>query len=202
MRTRYLARTKLTSIQSVRVFGEGETRPEIAYSAAYAVCAILALVASRARANSATAGTAPFWLRIAVICAAFALLRFFDAQLAVSGAFRDFSHSAGLTDWGRPGPYIMIVAILAFGAAAAGLFLFRLRTLHRSVLWAATAIALLVLLALAHSLSLYLAIVVLQSEVGPFTVSRIIEALLLLVLAFSALWFIRDAQDGGVAPAG
>lgn len=156
----------------------------------------MALRASRARANSAAAATAPFWLRIAVICAAFALLRFFDAQLAVSDAFTDFSRSAGLTDWERPGPYIMIAAILAAGAAAAGLFLFRLRSLHRSVLWAASAIVMLVLLALAHSLSLYLPILILQTQVGPLTVSRIIEALLLSVLALSALWFIKDAQGG------
>ena len=157
-------------------------------------CALIALYASRARANSAAAATAPFWLRIAGICAAFAVLRFFGAQLAVNDAFTDFSRSAGLTDWERPGPYVMIAAILAFGAAAAGLFLFRLRTLHRSVLWAATAIVLLVLIALAHSLSLYWPTVILQTEVGPLTVSRIIEALLLLVLALSAFWFIRDAQ--------
>ena len=138
--------------------------------------------------------TAPFWLRIAVICAVFAVLRFIHAQLAVNDAFGDFSRSAGLTDWERPGPYIMIAAILALGAAGAGLFLFRLRTLHRSVLWAAAAIALLVLIALAHSLALYWPRVILQTHVGPLTVSRIIEALLLLTVALSALWFIRDAQ--------
>jgi len=155
---------------------------------------VIALIASRARANPATVETAPFWLRIAVVCAIFAMLRALDAQLAVSGAVRDFSHSAGLHDWKRPGPYIMIIAILAFGAAAAGLFLFRLRSLHRSVLWAASAIAMLILLAMAHSLSLYLAIVFLQTNVGPLTVSRIIEAILLIILACSAWWFIRDAR--------
>jgi hypothetical protein len=139
-------------------------------------------------------GTAPFWLRVAIVCAVFSLLRAVDAQLAVSGAFSDFSRSAGLTDWSRPGPYIMIVAILAFGAAGAGLFLFRLRSLHKSILWAASAIAALILLALSHSLSLYLPIRFLQTHVGPLTVSRIIEAMLLAVLAASAWWFIRDAQ--------
>ena len=174
--------------------GEGETRAETVYAAAYAVCAVIALIASRARANPATVETAPFWLRIAVVCAIFAMLRALDAQLAVSGAVRGFSHSAGLHDWKRPGPYIMIIAILAFGAAAAGLFLFRLRSLHRSVLCAASAIAMLILLAMAHSLSLYLAIVFLQTNVGPLTVSRIIEAILLIILACSAWWFIRDAR--------
>jgi hypothetical protein len=128
------------------------------------------------------------------VCAAFALLRFFGAQLAVSEAFTDFSRSAGLTHWERPGPYIMIAAMLAFGVAVAGLFLFLLRSLHRSVVLAATAIIVLVLLALSHSLSLILPIRILQTHVGPLTVSRIIEAVLLLILAMSALWFIRDAQ--------
>lgn len=120
--------------------------------------------------------------------------------MAVSGAVRDFSHSAGLHNWARPGPYIMLLGILAFAAAAAGLFLFGLRSLHRSVRWAASAIALLVLLAMAHSLSLYLVIIFLQTNVGPMTVSRIIEAILLAVLAFSAIWFIRDAQGGEARP--
>lgn len=91
----------------------------------------------------------------------------------------------------------MIVAILAFGSAAAGLFLFRLRSLHRSVFWGAMAIASLVLLALAHSLSLYWPNRILQTEIGPLTLSRIIEALLLFILAVSAFWFIRDARDSG-----
>ena len=117
--------------------------------------------------------------------------------MAVNDAFSDFSQSSGLTDWERPGPYIMIVAILAFGSAAAGLFLFRLRSLHRSVFWGAMAIASLVLLALAHSLSLYWPNRILQTEIGPLTLSRIIEALLLFILAVSAFWFIRDARDSG-----
>ena len=111
------------------------------------------------------------------VCAAFALLRLFSAQLTVSHAVRDFSSSAGLTDWARPAPYILIAATLAFAAAIAGLVLFRLRSLHRSVVWAASAIVLLVLLAMTHSLSLYWPIVFLQTAVGPLTVSRIIEAL-------------------------
>ena len=174
--------------------GEGETTPEVAYSAAYAVCAVAAFSASRTRANSASAGPSAFWLRIAVVCAAFAVLRFIGAQMTVNDAFTDFSRSAGLTDWQRPGPYIMIAAMLAFGAAAAGLLLFGLRGLHRSVVLAAGAIVVIVLLALSHSLSLYLPNRILQTDVGPLTVSRILEALLLLTLAVSAIWFIRDAQ--------
>ena len=69
----------------------------------------------------------------------------------------------------------MIGAILALGAAGAGLFVFRLRSLHRSVLWAAIAIVLLVLIALAHSLSLYVPNLILQAGAGPFTVSRFLE---------------------------
>ena len=189
-----MARAKLPYIHQRQVAWEGETRAEVAYSAAYAVCALIALSASRTRTNAAMAGTAPFWLRIAFVCAVFAVLRFIGAQLAVNDAFSDYSRSSGLTDWERPGPYIMIAAILAFGAAAAGLFMFRLRSLHRSVFWGAIAIVMLVLLALAHSLSLYYPNRILQTDVGPLTLSRIIEALLLFILAVSAFWFIRDAR--------
>jgi hypothetical protein len=143
------------------------------------------------------AEAAPFWLRIAIVCAVFALLRVVGAQLAVNDAFSDLYRSGGLTDWERPGPWIMIGATLALGGAAAGLILFRLRSLHRSVLWAAIALVLLVLIALAHSLSLYWPNRILQTGVGPLTVSRIVEALLLFTLALCALWFIRDAQGGG-----
>lgn len=155
----------------------------------------MAFQASRSRSNSATAATAPFWLRIAIVCALFAILRAFDVQMAVSATVRDFSHSAGLTDWKRPGPYIMIVAFLAFGAAIAGLLLFRFRTLHRSVTLAAFAIIVLALLAVAHSASLHFTSVVLQAMVGPLTVSRIVEAILLLILGYSAIWFIRDGKN-------
>ena len=136
-------------------------------------------------------------MRIAIICALFALLRFFGAQLAVNDAFTQYSRSAGLTDWERPGPYIMIGAVLAFGGAGAGLFLFRLRSLHRSVLWAAIAIVMLLLIALAHSLSLYYPTLILQTEAGPLTVSRFVEALLLFIVALSAFWFVRDTQGSG-----
>ena len=183
--------------------GEGATKAELIYAAAYAVCALIAFKASRMRSDPATAATAPFWLRIAIVCAAFALLRAFDAQMAVSAAVRDFSHSAGLTDWKRPGPYIMLAALAAFGAAIVGLFLFRLRTLHRSVPLAAFAIIVLALLAVAHSVSLYVTAAVLQAPLGPLTVSRIVEALLLLTLGYSAIWFIRDSsRPGGAAGAG
>jgi hypothetical protein len=91
---------------------------------------------------------------------------------------------------------------LALAFAGAGLFLFRLRTLHRSVLWAAASIAALVVLALSHSLSLYYPNRILQTEIGPATVSRIIEAILLMTLAWSAWWFIRDARPGGAEARG
>ena len=80
-----------------------------------------------------------FGFEITRSCGAFAILRLLDAQMAMSGAVRDFGHSAGLSDWKRPGPYLMLVAIAMFGLALAGLFLFRLRTLHRSVNIAALA---------------------------------------------------------------
>jgi hypothetical protein len=138
------------------------------------------------------ARTGPFWLRIAILCALFAILRSFDANIAVSRAIRSFSHSEGL----RPGPYLMVAAALAFGAAVLGLLLFVGRSLHPAVRGAAIVIILLVLLALAQSVSLYLPIIILQAMVGPATVSRIIEATLLIILALCATWFLRDPNSG------
>lgn len=165
-------------------------RAEDIFAAAYLICAAIALAAARSTPSSG----APFWLRIAIICGLFAILRFVDAQMAVSGAFRDLTREAQLTNWQRPGPYLMLLAMAAFGFALAGFFLFRRRTLHRSTETAALAIVLLVLLAIAHSLALYVTGDWLQLEVGPLTVSRILEAFLLLVLASSGLWFIADAK--------
>jgi hypothetical protein len=176
-------------------------RAENIFAAAYLVCAIIALTASRTRTSSAAAATAPFWLRIAIICAVFAVLRFIDAQMTVSGAMRDFSHSAGLTNWKRPGPYLMLVAILIFGFALAGLFLLRRRALHPSINLAGLAIVLLALLAIAHSLSLHVTGAFLQAQVGPLTVSRIIETALLLLLALSGMWFIGESKVTSEAPA-
>ena len=148
----------------------------------------MAFAASRARGSGVAARTGPFWLRIAILCALFAVLRSFDANIAVSRAIRAFSHSAGI----RPGPYLMVAAALAFGAAVAGLLLFRGRSLHPAVRGAAIAIIMLVLLALAQSVSLYRPIIILQAMVGPATVSRIIEATLLIILALCSIWFVRN----------
>ena len=90
----------------------------------------------------------------------------------------------------------MLLAIAAFGIALAGLYFFRLRALHRSMNIAALAIGLLVLLAIAHSLALNITGALLQAQVGPFTVSRIIESVLLVALALSGFWFIADAKRG------
>ena len=140
--------------------------------------------------------TGPFWLRIAVLCAVFAVLRAFDANVLVAGTIRNFSHALGLHNWERPGPYLLIFAGIAFGAAVLGLLLFRGRTLHPAVRVAAISVVLLVILAVAQSASVYAPVVVLQQMVGPATVSRIIESLLLISLASSAGWFIYDAKRG------
>jgi hypothetical protein len=149
-------------------------------------------VASRGRARRAAARTGPFWLRIAILCAVFAVLRSVDANIAVSHALRGFSHSEGL----RPGPYLMVVTGAALSAAVTGLLLFRGRSLHPAVRGAAIVIILLVLLALAQSVSLYRPILILQAMVGPATVSRIIEAALLIILALCATWYLRDPNSG------
>src|SRR4051794_33881025 len=139
--------------------GEGDTEARYVFAAAYAACAAIAFAASRTRGSAVAATTGPFWLRIAVLCAVFAVLRSLDANVAVSRAISDFSHSVGLTDWKRPGPYLLIAALVALGAAVAGLLLFRGRALHPAVRGAAIAIILLVLLAVAQSASLYLPVV-------------------------------------------
>ena len=64
---------------------------------------------------------------------------------------------------------------------------------------AAIVIILLVLLALAQSVSLYRPIVILQATIGPATVSRIIEAALLIILAACAAWFLRDPNGNEAA---
>lgn len=177
---------------------EGRVRAEIFFATAYVLCALIALAAVRTSTNSAVAAARPFWLRIAVICALFAILRFVDAQIAVSRAFWRFNVSAGLTEWNRPGPYLMLLAIAAFGFALTGFYLFGRRVVHASTNIAALAIVLLVLLAIAHSLALYVTGDLLQAEVGPLTVSRIIESFLLLVLASSGAWFVADSKRRSV----
>jgi hypothetical protein len=171
---------------------EQTTDARFFFAAAYAACAVLAFAASRARARGAAARTGPFWLRIAILCAVFAVLRSVDANIAVSHAIRGFSHSEGL----RPGPYLMVLAAVAFTAAVAGLLLFPGRSLHPAVGGAAIVIILLMLLALAQSVSLYRPILILQAMIGPVTVSRIIEAVLLIMLALCTIWFVRDPNSG------
>ena len=151
-------------------------------------------MASRVRANPVVASTAPFWLRIAILCAIFAVLRYFGVHMAVNEVIHNFSVSTGLTDWKRPGPYLMLGAMIAFGAAVAGLLLFRSRTLHGSVKGAAIAIILIALFAVGHSLSLYTFNYSLETKVGPLTISRIIETIFLLYLASCEIWYISDAR--------
>jgi hypothetical protein len=140
----------------------------------------------------------PFWVRIAVLCALFAVLRSFDANIAVSHAIRDFSHAVGE----RLGPFLIIAVVLVFGAAMAGLLLFRGRSLHPAVRGAALSIVLLVLLAAAQSTALYLPVLFLQTMIGPATVSRIIESVLLIVLAGCGLWFVRETGSGAARQPG
>lgn len=140
------------------------------------------------------APTAPFWLRIAVLCAVFAVLRYFGVHMAVNEAIHNFSVSVGMTDWKRPGPYLMLGAMIAFGAAVVGLLLFRSRTLHGSVKGAAIAIILIALFAVGHSLSLYTFSYPLEEKVGPLTISRIIETILLLGLALCETSYILDSR--------
>ena len=180
---------------SDRIFpGEGKIKAEYIFAAAYLACAVIALIASRMRSNPVTSAAAPFWLRIAVVCGLFALLRYFDAHMAVSTTFRDLGQTHGSPFWERPGSYVMLAAIAVLGLAMVGLLFFRPRSLHRSVQLAAMAIVLLLLLAVAHSVSLYWTGVYLEATLGTITISRIIEGSLLAFLALSGLWFINDAK--------
>lgn len=173
--------------------------PEDLFALGYVVCAAIAASAWRA-ADHSSAGleaTKAFWLRITFISGVFAVLRVLGAHKAVSHAFTTFDHSEGLQSWERPGPYLMLAAIAAGAIALAGLLVFRRRASHSSIMMAASAIVGLVLLALAHSLSLYLPITVLQAQLGPLTVSRIVEIALLAALGVSGLKFIADARRLG-----
>ena len=167
---------------------------ESIFAAAYLACAVIAVIASRMRANPITAAAAPFWLRIAGVCGLFALLRYCDAHMAVSATFRDLGQAHGVPFLERPGSYVMLAAIAALGLAMIGLLFFRPRSLHRSVQLTAMAIVLLVLLAVAHSVSLYWTGVYLEATIGAITISRIIEGSLLALIALSGLWFINDAK--------
>lgn len=169
---------------------------EYIFAFAYLVCAGIALQASRLgyAVREAAGANKPFWNRIAIICGLFAVLRVAGAQRAVSSAFASFNHAEGLQHWERPGPYLMLAAIVACGVALAGLLVFRRRASHASIISAASAIVGLVLLALAHSLSLYLPIAVLQTEVGALTISRIVEVPLLAILGTSGLAFISHSR--------
>jgi hypothetical protein len=148
-----------------------------------------------------TAGTGGFWLRIAIVCAVFAILRTFDANVVVQGAISSISAATHLHGWTRPGPYLMLAAMFVFGAAVLGLLLFSAQTLHRSVRAAALTMILIILLAVAQSATIYFAFFILQKKVGSVTISRIIEGILLLSLAGCTAWFIRDGRRGIVSNA-
>ena len=134
-------------------------------------------------------------MRVAIVTGVFAVLRFMNSHMIVERMMRDASHAEGLETGLRPGQLVMLIAVLALGIATAGLLFFRLRTLHRSIFVAAISLVVVVLLAVAHSASLYLTGAVLQTEIGPFTLSRIIEAAAIGLLMLSGLWYIGLSKD-------
>lgn len=176
---------------------------EYLYAAAYLVCAAIAVGAARSgRPSGGGVSARPFWIRISIVSGLFAILRVLGAHKAVSHAVNSFNHAEGLQQWQRPDPYLMLVAAVAGGIAVAGLLVFRRRVSRNSIVVAASAIVGLVLLALAHSLSLYLPKAILEAELGQQTISRILEGLLLLALGASGLRFIADEKRvGGRRPA-
>lgn len=173
---------------------------EFFFAAGYLACALIAFAAWRSRFEAASAAIAPFWLRIAVGCVVFAILRVLDAQIAMSSAVRNFGHSSGLLGWERPGPYVMLIVMALCAFALAGLLLFRPRAMPRSVNIAAWSAAILVLLAAAHSLSLNVTAVFLQMPAGPTTLSRVLEAGSLLILALSGIHFLASSKAVSASP--
>lgn len=191
----------LTDVYSLSQIGGCRVSAEVLFALGYLLSALIALSASKLAANPGGLSAAPFWWRIALVCGLFAILRLISAQTAVSTAISNFSRSEGLQHWERPGPYLMLIALGALGMALIGLLVLRRRDIHPSINIAAAAMVGLVVLALSHSLSLYLPIAILQAPVGAFTVSRIIEASLLVLLGVSALWFVAGERRGAAGRA-
>lgn len=168
---------------------------EFIFAAGYAASALVALYAHSVSREGKTQSVGGFWLRVAAVTAIFAALRLLNTHLHVADLMRDVSHTRTFQGGVRPGQIVMLSAVLALGLATAGLLLFKLRTLHRSVFIAAISLVFIILLAIAHSASLYLTGAVLQAEVGSLTLSRILEAAAITTLVASGFWY-RGAARG------
>lgn len=156
---------------------------------------MIALIANNSSRAGGAHSAGGFWLRVAVVTGAFAFLRFMNAHMIVEEMMRDASHVETLEGGIRPGQLVMLIAVLGLGIATAGLLFFRLRTLHRSIFLAAISLVVILLLAVAHSASLYLTGALLQTEVGPFTLSRLIEGTSIALLVLSGLWYTGASKD-------
>lgn len=167
------------------------------FAVAYLVCALIAFFAARSTHGTSMEQVEPFWRRLALVTAVFGVLRYFGAQMISSSAVRQISHTAGLTDWTRPGPFIMVLVVIALAISIAGLVIFTVRRVHVSVMSAALSTVLLIILAVSHSVSLHVTGVYLQASVGMFTVSRIIETFLLAMFAMSGVYFVLTTQSHG-----
>ena len=178
--------------------GSEQRTSDIFFAAAYAACAVLALVASRGAGQARGGADRPI------------LAAHSDSVCSLRGpALGRREHRSQP----RPSRLLALRGIAArplsdgcnaarpFAAAVAGLLLFRGRSLHPAVRGAAIVIILLVLLALAQSVSLYRPILILQAMVGPATVSRIIEAALLIILALCATWYRPGPEQRRGGPA-
>ncbi len=167
---------------------------ETIFATGYFVCALLALVAHVARREVGAKVAGSFWARIGLVTGIFAVLRLASAHLFVAAAMRSVSYSEVFPNGFRPGQFAMLLGMLLVAVTLAGLLLLTKKRLPTSVFIGASSFGVLVLLAMAHSASLYFTGEVLQAKIGSFTVSRIIEGLALLSLAGSCVAFARGAR--------
>lgn len=171
---------------------------ETIFAIAYFVCALLALVAHVARGETGRRLIGSFWARVGLVTGVFAILRLVSAHIFVERAMRRVSHDGPFPSDFRPGQLVMLLVLILVAVPLVGLFLYSRRRLPKAVLVGASALGVLILLAVAHSASLYMTGQVLQAKIGPLTISRLVEAAALALLAASCLAFARGSK--GVVP--
>lgn len=163
---------------------------ESVFAVGYVVCSATAILAHVADRSTATATAGNFWLRVASITALFAVLRYASLHVYLERAVRNAAHAEPFLNSLHPGQIAVLLTLVAFGLALGGLFLFK-KKLPKSVFIAAISLFVLIMLAIIHSASLYVTGAVLQAKIGPTTISRVIEATALFLLATSGLAFAK-----------
>ena len=161
-------KSRVYSLNAIFVSGRERRKPKRVFAAAYAGCAILAFMASRVRSNPGVASTAPFWLRIAILCGIFAVLRFFgDWRSTRSSRVFRFRRPYRLETTGSLFNAWSDDRFRGGGRRAAAFPVAFASWLGEG---AAIAIILIALFAVGHSLSLYTFNYSLETKVGPLTI--------------------------------